>query len=92
MGELELSESDWAYARANQACAELILQSPNLLAAHIALADFYRVTGHTDNAVDEYSWVTDQQPENGDAWFGLAKVYWQDGAIADSEQAFNTLR
>ena len=91
VGELELSESDWAYARANQACTELILQSPNLIAAHIALADFYRVTGDTDNAVDEYRWVTDQQPENAGAWFGLAKVYWRNGAIAESEQAFSKL-
>ena len=91
VGELELSESDWAYGRANQACTEAILQSPGMIAAHIALADFYRVTGDAKNAVDEYRWVTDQRPENADAWFGLAQVYWQDGAIADSEQAFSTL-
>ena len=34
-----------------QACAEAILQSPDSVAAHVVLAEFYRVAGHGENKI-----------------------------------------
>jgi len=86
--EIELSGSDWAYGKANQACAEAMLQGPDSVAAHLALADFYRVTGHADNAIDEYSWVTAKAETSIEAWLGLAQVHRLNGDSADAEQAY----
>ena len=89
--EIELSGSDWAYGKANQACAEAILQGGDSVPAHLALANFYRVTGHADNAIDEYSWVSRRDESNIDAWLGMARVHWSKGDNANAERAFQTL-
>ena len=86
--EIELSGSDWAYGKANQACAEAILQGPESVAAHLALANFYRVTGHAENAIDEYRWVADRSANNVEAWLGMARAHWLNGEGPDAEKAF----
>ncbi|MEJ2138968.1 MAG: winged helix-turn-helix domain-containing protein [Gammaproteobacteria bacterium] len=88
--ELEFSGTSRAYGFANQACAETILQSPDLPAAHLALGNFYRVSGLAEQAIDEFEWVLDQDRASGAAWFGLARAYWDDGDPEASEQAFRT--
>jgi DNA-binding winged helix-turn-helix (wHTH) protein/TolB-like protein/tetratricopeptide (TPR) repeat protein len=86
--ELELSAAAGIYGKANSACAEAILQGPESLQAHLAIADFYRVSGHAPDAVKEYQWVVNSQPDNAQAWFGLAQAILQTGSAGDAEQAF----
>jgi DNA-binding winged helix-turn-helix (wHTH) protein/tetratricopeptide (TPR) repeat protein len=85
---LELDGGDGIYGRANTACAEAILHDPDSSAAHLVLADFYRVSGHGDEAINEYRRVIDQRPHDSSAWFGLARVHAADGSAADAEDAF----
>jgi tetratricopeptide (TPR) repeat protein len=87
----ELGGPEAPYSQANSACAEALLQSPDGPAAHLALADFYRVTGHPRQAADEYRQVEKQHPGNTDAWFGLAQAYADLGLSADAERAYRTL-
>jgi len=88
--EMQLGETDWdwAYSRANQACAEALLQSPDSLAAHLAVGDFYRLTGHPASALDEYSWVADKNPDNPVAWRGMAVALHMQGAGEAAQDAF----
>lgn len=86
--ELELSGSDHAYGQANQSCAESILESPNLAEAHLALADFYRVSERYEQAVSEYEWVLDERADHAGAWLGLAKAHWHEADLRAAEAAF----
>jgi DNA-binding winged helix-turn-helix (wHTH) protein/TolB-like protein/Tfp pilus assembly protein PilF len=86
--EMELGGADGIYGKANSACAEAILQSPDSAEAHLVLADFYRVTDHAVDAVREYQWVVDRQSDNASAWFGLAQAYTDIASTGDAEQAY----
>jgi DNA-binding winged helix-turn-helix (wHTH) protein/tetratricopeptide (TPR) repeat protein len=86
--EMELGSADGIYGKANSACAEAILQSPDSAEAHLVLADFYRVTEHAAEAVREYQWVVDRQADNASAWFGLAQAYTDIASTGDAEQAY----
>jgi tetratricopeptide (TPR) repeat protein len=86
--EMELGGADGIYGKANSACAEAILQSPDSAEAHLALADFYRVTDHAADAIREYQWVVDRQADNASAWFGLAQAYADTDSTGDAEQAY----
>jgi DNA-binding winged helix-turn-helix (wHTH) protein/tetratricopeptide (TPR) repeat protein len=86
--EMELGAADGIYGKANSACAEAILQSPDSAEAHLVLADFYRVTEHAAEAVREYQWVVDRQSDNASAWFGLAQAYTDIASTGDAEQAY----
>ncbi|MDP6695443.1 MAG: winged helix-turn-helix domain-containing protein [Gammaproteobacteria bacterium] len=88
--ELELGGSDQVYGAANSACAEALLQSPVSPASHLALGDFYFVTGHPKQAVKEYEWVTDKSPDNVDAWLGMARVFESLALPVDAERAYQT--
>jgi DNA-binding winged helix-turn-helix (wHTH) protein/tetratricopeptide (TPR) repeat protein len=86
--EMELGGADGIYGKANSACAEAILQSPDSVDAHLALADFYRVTDYATNAVREYQWVVNRQSDNASAWLGLAQAYAGIDSTGDAEQAY----
>jgi tetratricopeptide (TPR) repeat protein/DNA-binding winged helix-turn-helix (wHTH) protein/TolB-like protein len=86
--ELEFGGSEGIYGKANSACAEAILRSPGTAAAHLALGDFYRVSGHPAEAVAEYLRVTTLEAGNASAWYGLARAYAGSGSVGDAEQAF----
>jgi len=87
--QIEISASPQNYGAANSACAEAILQSPASPEAHQALGDFYRVTGHQREAIEEYRWVTTERPDDVSAWIGLGKAY---AAMDESEEAEGALR
>jgi DNA-binding winged helix-turn-helix (wHTH) protein/TolB-like protein/tetratricopeptide (TPR) repeat protein len=86
--EMEFGGADGIYGKANSACAEAILRSPDSVDAHLALADFYRVTKYATDAVTEYQWVVDRQSDNASAWFGLAQAYADLDSVGDAEQAY----
>jgi DNA-binding winged helix-turn-helix (wHTH) protein/TolB-like protein/cytochrome c-type biogenesis protein CcmH/NrfG len=86
--EMELGGADGIYGKANSACAEAILESPDSVEAHLVLADFYRVTDHAADAVREYQWVVDRQSDNASGWFGLAQAYADTDSMGDAEQAY----
>jgi DNA-binding winged helix-turn-helix (wHTH) protein/tetratricopeptide (TPR) repeat protein len=85
---LEFGDDAGIYGKANSACAEALLHSPDSIEAHLALGDFYRVSGHSVQAIIEYQRVSLQDPTNAAAWYGLAQTYLDGGSVGDAEQAF----
>ncbi|MGI9290165.1 MAG: tetratricopeptide repeat protein [Gammaproteobacteria bacterium] len=86
--ELELGGGEGVYGRANSACAEAILHSPGSLSARLALGNFYRVSGHSAQAIAEYKEVIAQADNNASAWLGLAEASAAIDSARDAEEAF----
>jgi serine/threonine-protein kinase len=80
-----------AAAQASNYCQHALTLEPELVEAHICMANVFTSTGKDDKAIEEFQKAVAANPQSDDALRGLAKAYKDTGNFPAAEAAYRQL-